>query len=116
MLMKKTSSRAMSGLIACIALSACGDSGKWVEAPDTLSMYAGMDRARQMQEQIEANERPTAESRNCEDLLGQMRDHIKQARAGNIMFQQMVRNCADIGMQYGSEVRCESGRLQVKCK
>jgi len=102
--------------IAFFLLSACGDSGKWVEAPDTLAMYAGMDKARQMTEQIEQNRAPNAEKRSCPELLEQMREHIAKAEPGNLMFQQMVRNCGDLGMQFGEEVRCESGRLQVKCK
>lgn len=93
-------------------LSACGDSGKWVEAPDTLSMYATMDRGRRMME----NNAHSAESRSCQDLLGQMRSHIEAAESDNIMFQQMLRNCGNLGMQFGGEVRCESGRLQVRCQ
>tara|TARA_R110002110_G_scaffold291986_2_gene506097 strand:+ start:66425 stop:66757 length:333 start_codon:yes stop_codon:yes gene_type:complete len=93
-------------------LSACGDSGKWVEAPDTLTMYERMDRARRMME----NDTISADGRSCAELLGQMQEHIESADSGNIMFQQMVRNCGDIGMQFGAEVRCESGRLQVRCE
>lgn len=93
-------------------LSACGDGGKWVEAPDTLTMYESMDRGRRMME----NNTASADSRSCSELLGQMREHIEAAESDNIMFQQMLRNCGNLGMQFGAEVRCESGRLQVRCE
>lgn len=93
-------------------LSACGDSGQWVEAPDTLTMYERMDRGLRMME----NNTSSADTRSCSELLGQMQEHIEGAAPDNIMFQQMVRNCGDIGMQFGAEVRCESGRLQVRCE
>ncbi len=113
--MGKSITSVTATVIVCV-LSACGEGGKWVEAPDTLSMYERMDRARQMEEQIAANERPNAEGRTCPELLGQMREHIADAKPDNIMFQQMVRNCGNIGMQFGAEVRCQAGRLQVKCE
>lgn len=103
---------ACMSVVVLAGLSACSDSGRWVEAPETLTMYESMDRARRMLE----NNATSAESRSCSELLGQMREHIEAAESGNIMFQQMVRNCGDIGMRFGAEVRCESGRLQVRCE
>jgi len=108
--------RAFGAAIVASLLPACGDGGQWVEAPETLTLYEGMDRIRQMQAQVEQNQTPKAESRSCQDLLGQMREHIAAAESNNVLFQHMVRRCGDLGMQFGGEVRCESRRLQVKCK
>ena len=106
----------LGATVALSFLSACNQGGKWVEAPDTLAMYERMDRVRQMQERVEANKAPTSEGRSCSDLLGQMREHIAAAEADNILFRRLVRNCGDLGMQFGADVRCEDGRLQVKCQ
>ena len=94
------------------ALGGCGGGGQWVEAPDVLYMFQQFARAEQL---AKTNRLPTGQTR-CEDHLDRAKRLIEKADGGNLVFQQMVRSCANAGLQFDSAARCKDGRLQVRCQ
>ncbi len=98
-------------LLLSALIAGCGESGKWVEAPQVLYMYQQNAKARAMMESGDWDSSETV----CEDHLEEAREDIEESGANNLILQQLVRTCGNAGFQFGEQVRCTSGRLQVKC-
>jgi hypothetical protein len=99
-----------------IALSGCGSDesssdskGRWLEAADAQNNFG-------IAAQIEAIEsKSESPDKSCEGIIGRVREAIKNPSEYTTGMLVIVSPCSDAGLEFGEEVRCESGRLQVKC-
>ena len=93
------------------ALSGCSSespSEKWVEAPEALGVF-------QAAAKIEAiSTKSSTPDVSCEAVIHSARDSFSRPNSSG--FQVIARACGDAGLEFGEEIRCKSGRLQVKCQ
>lgn len=94
-----------------LVLSACGSDGKWLEAPNALNLA-------QLGAQAQAlsSNSGSAGDTSCEALLPRIESAVKKANPQNFIFQAAIDPCSKAGMEFGEELRCTSGRLQVLCR
>jgi len=50
----------------------------------------------------------------CEDILGDAKESMKNPNSPGLGV--IMRPCGNAGMAFGDDIRCKSGRLQVKCE
>lgn len=94
-----------------LAVSACGSDGKWLEAPNALNLaQAGA------QVQALSSNSGSAGDTSCEAMLPHIESAVKKANPQNFIFQAAIDPCSKAGMEFGEELRCTSGRLQVLCQ
>ena len=107
-------------LLILAAVSGCGgdsassNSGKWLEASEAQAMYAAFAKANAMmaaEGQPDFLNQPDA---TCEDILGDAKEAMKNPSSPGLGV--IMRPCGNAGMAFGDDIRCKSGRLQVKCE
>lgn len=50
----------------------------------------------------------------CDGVIGNAHEMLKDPTTGG--FKMVARTCGTAGMAFADDIRCKSGRLQVKCQ
>ena len=98
------------------ALPGCGDGGssssggdgKWIEAPDAFSLFQADAKFQAMK-----NKSGPADT-SCDAVIGSAQEILKDP--GTAGFKVIARTCGTAGMAFADDIRCKSGRMQVKCE
>ncbi|PQA87453.1 hypothetical protein [Hyphococcus luteus] len=85
---------------------------RWLDAWGPEQMYL----AQIKMEAIDAGENPNAADQSCEAKLELAEESLSDTSNVGTVVQLMYKTCADAGLKFQNEVRCEADRLQVLCR
>lgn len=103
----------LATLVGALAGCGGGDSsassdGKWIEAPDAFSVF-------QADAKLQAMVKKSGPAdTSCDAVIGDAREILKEPDTTG--FKVIARTCGTAGMAFADDIRCKSGRMQVKCQ